>query len=277
MISIADGRIPVATIVDTASPASSIVRNAASCVTTTSGCRTIRSVTSTAIPSVPSEPMIVPEQVGPVVAVHRLAAELEQLAVGEDHLRPGDVVDGEPVLEAVRAARVLGDVAADGADLLARRVGGVEEPVGRDGACDREIRHARLDDDPLAREIDLEDPVHPCDRDDDPLRHGQRAARETGAGTARDERDALAGAEAQHRPHLVGRARQDDTRRLRAPAREPVALVGRQVLRLRQHVGCTDRSFELVHQSGRKGHRRDPTSAGPSKASIIDDCVRVTP
>ena len=75
MISIAAGRIPAATIRDTASPAASTDEKAASCVTTTSGCLTIRSVTSTAMPSVPSEPTIDAEQVGPVVRVDRLAAE----------------------------------------------------------------------------------------------------------------------------------------------------------------------------------------------------------
>ena len=60
------------------------------------------------------------------------------------------MVDGEAVLQAVRAARVLGDVAADRADLLARRVGRVVEAVRRDRPRDVEVRHARLDDDALA-------------------------------------------------------------------------------------------------------------------------------
>ena len=42
-----------------------MLRKAASCVTTSSGWRTIRSVTSTAIPSVPSDPMITPSRSGP--------------------------------------------------------------------------------------------------------------------------------------------------------------------------------------------------------------------
>ena len=98
-----------------------------------------------------------PEQVGAVVGVDRLAAEHEQLAVGQDERRARDVVDGEPVLEAVRAAGVLGDVAADRADLLAGGVGRVEEAVRRDRAGDVEVRDARLDDDALALEVDLED------------------------------------------------------------------------------------------------------------------------
>ncbi len=65
MISIAAGRIPAATIRETASPAASTVVKAASCVTTTSGWRTTRSVISTAMPSVPSEPTITPSRSGP--------------------------------------------------------------------------------------------------------------------------------------------------------------------------------------------------------------------
>ena len=65
--------------------------------------------------------------------VERLAAELDQLAVGQHDLEAEHVVDGEAVLEAVRAAGVLGDVAADRADLLARRIGRVVEAVRRDG------------------------------------------------------------------------------------------------------------------------------------------------
>ena len=70
------------------------------------------------------------EQVGPRV----VARERDELAVGQDDVDGEHVVDREAVLEAVRAARVLGDVAADRADLLARRVGRVEEAVAGDRA-----------------------------------------------------------------------------------------------------------------------------------------------
>ena len=63
------------------------------------------------------------EQVGARV----VSREGDELAVRENDVDREDVVHGEPVLEAVGAARVLGDVAADRADLLARRVGGVVE------------------------------------------------------------------------------------------------------------------------------------------------------
>ena len=74
MISIAEARIPAATIPDTAAPAASIESNAASTVRTASGRRSRRSVISVAIPSVPSEPTNDAEQVGPG-RLERAAAE----------------------------------------------------------------------------------------------------------------------------------------------------------------------------------------------------------
>ena len=65
IISIADGRIPAAIVCETASPAASVEWNAASSVRTDSATRTIRTVTRTAIPSVPSEPTKTPSRSGP--------------------------------------------------------------------------------------------------------------------------------------------------------------------------------------------------------------------
>ena len=64
------------------------------------------------------------------------------VAVGVDRAHREHVVGGEPVLEAVHAAGVLGDVAADRADRLARGIGRVEQARGarrppRPGGCAR--------------------------------------------------------------------------------------------------------------------------------------------
>ena len=126
MISIAPGRIPAATMRDTASPASSTDANAASCVDDDLGLPHDPERHLDRDPERPLRADEHAEEVGAVVAVDRLAAELEQLAVRQHDLRARHVVDGEAVLEAVRPARVLGHVAADGADLLARRVRRVE-------------------------------------------------------------------------------------------------------------------------------------------------------
>ena len=118
--------------------------------------RTTRSVTSVAMPSVPSEPTSTPSRSGPSGS-SALPPSSTTSPVGSTTVMPGHVRDGEPVLQAVRAARVLGHVAADRADLLARRIGRIEEPVGLDGAGDVEIRDAGLHDHSLRFEVDLED------------------------------------------------------------------------------------------------------------------------
>ena len=243
--------MPAATIPETAAPAASIVWKPASSVRTACGVRTIRSVIRVTIPSVPSEPTITPRRSGPV-RIERLAAELDDLAVGEDERQAGDVVCREAVLEAVRAAGVLGDVAADRADLLARRVGRVEEAVGRDGPRDVEVRDARLDDDALALEVDLEDPVHARERDDDAAGDRRRAAGEPGARAARDERHALAVAGAEHGLHVLRRAGQDDELGHRAMPGEPVALVDAELLRLGDDV-LRARAPPAARRRGRPG------------------------
>ena len=220
---------------DTASPASSVCAKPASSVRTASGARRMRSVSFVAIPSVPSEPTNAPSRSGPLVP----DGELDELAVRQHDLRREHVVDGEAVLEAVRAARVLGDVAADRADLLRGGVGRVVEALRRDRARDVEVRDARLDDDLPALDVDLEDARQARERDDDPLGYRQRAAGEPGAGAARDERDPMRVTGPDHGRHLGRALGQRDQRRDDAAVGQPVALVGAQLLGPRdQLVGC---------------------------------------
>ncbi len=65
--------------------------------------------------------------------VEMLAAEADDLAVDHHDLEAEEVVGGEAVFEAVHAARILRDIAADRAGDLAGRVGRVIKP----GALDR--------------------------------------------------------------------------------------------------------------------------------------------
>ena len=125
IISIAPGTTPPETIAETASPAALVVSKNATIVLTASGTGTTRSVIFVQIAE---RALRADERAEQVVAgrVDLLAAERDDLAVGEHDLQAGDVVRREAVLEAVRAAGVLGDVAADRADDLRRRVGRVE-------------------------------------------------------------------------------------------------------------------------------------------------------
>ena len=76
-----------------------------------------------------------------------LAAEPNDLAFDRHHFDADDIVGREPVFQAMHAARILGDIAADRAGDLARRIGRIIEPLPLHGVRDPEIGHARLSDD----------------------------------------------------------------------------------------------------------------------------------
>ena len=183
------------------------------------------------------------------VGVERLPAELDHLAVGQDDRRPGDVMGGEAVLQAVRAAGVLGDVAADRADLLARRIGGVEVAVRRDRARDVEVRDAGLHDHAPALDVDLEDCVHAGERDDDTACDRRGASREPRARAAGDERDAGRVTRAHDGLHFFGRPGKRNELRDSAVPGEPVALVHAELLELRDDVLSPECAPKLLDES----------------------------
>ena len=130
MISMAPGSRPDRITRETASPAACRLAYAASTVRYTCGRATSRSVISSATPNSPSDPTNSPARSGP--ACSRLSPPSDdQGPVGEHCANAKHVVRGHAVPEAVRAAGVERDVAANRADLLARRVGRVVEPVRR--------------------------------------------------------------------------------------------------------------------------------------------------
>ncbi len=135
IISIAAGTMPEAMIAETGAPASSVEGNVAKNVRVACGLRRIRSTTSVTMPSIPSLP---DEDAQQVVArrVEDRAAEVHDRARPPRTTRaPSTWFDGEAVLQAVRAARVLGDVAADRADALRGRVGRVVVAGGARSPC----------------------------------------------------------------------------------------------------------------------------------------------
>ena len=98
-----------------------MVSNAASSVCTLSGLRRIRTTTLVTMASVPSDPTIRRQQIGPG-RIGRLRSDVHELAVGQHRFHCQHVMHREAVLQAVGAAGVLGDVAANRADLLTRGV-----------------------------------------------------------------------------------------------------------------------------------------------------------
>jgi len=82
---------------------------------------------------------------------------------------------GKAVFQAVCAARVFGDVAANAADGLRGRIGGVEIALRLDAGGHVEIDDAGLDDDSGVGKIDFEDAVHAREADDDAVFDRERA------------------------------------------------------------------------------------------------------
>jgi len=134
--------------------------------------------------------------------VERLAAERNDLAVRGQDLEADDVVDRETVFQAVHAAGVLGDVAADGAGDLRRRVGRVIQAIRRGRLGDGEIAHAGLDSGGAIQGIDFKDAVELREREQHALGMRQRAAGKAGAGAARDHGDTVLMAQQENAPHL---------------------------------------------------------------------------
>src|SRR5262249_33806554 len=98
------------------------------------------------------------------------------------------VVHGQAVLQAVHAARVLGDVAADGAGDLTRWIGRVAETIRRDRFRDGEIAHAGLDRRGARALVDVEDAIEPGERKRAARAVRQRSTGERRAGTTRYNR-----------------------------------------------------------------------------------------
>jgi hypothetical protein len=160
------------------------------------------------------------------------------------------VIGRDAVLERVRAAGVLRDIATDRARLLRRRVGSVEKAVLAHGVGDVEINDTAFDLDAAALEIDRDNPVHPRSADHHGRPHRQRAAGEPGTGAARNERDLSPPQRAQNFAHLFGRAGQHEHVGCAFLDRPAVALVNLELRRARHDSVIAGDSPQLRDERG---------------------------
>ncbi len=130
------------------------------------------------------------EQIEPA-GIEMLAAETDHLAGDQHHLDAHHIIGGEAVFQAVHAAGILRDIAANGAGDLRGRVGRVIEAVIGDRRGDAEIGDAGLRGHRAVVEIDVEDAVELAHAEQDRILQRQRAAGERGAGAARHHADAV--------------------------------------------------------------------------------------
>src|SRR5579871_4043704 len=91
-------------------------------------------------------------------------AKLDELTVNGEASDAQDVVNREAVFQAVHAAGVFSDIAADGTGDLGRGVGRVVKAVGGSRLGDFQIADARLQAGDAGVRVDLEHLVQFCQR-----------------------------------------------------------------------------------------------------------------
>ena len=134
------------------------------------------------------------------------------------------------------AAGIERQIAANRTDLLTRRIGRVIEPMGSGGLRDRQVDRTGLHNRQSLQRIELEDLVHPIERDDDPFGMRNRAARQTCATTTRDKRNLPSIAGLDHLLNFGFGFRHDHRQRSDRESGQPVTLVRHQP------AGMTDQS-----------------------------------
>ncbi len=166
--------------------------------------------------------------------LHVLSAGPDDAAVGHDDLQPEHRVARDAVLHAAQPAGIRADVAADRAELVAGRVGRVEEALRGDRGLQLGIDDAGLDDRHEVLAVDLDDPVHARQRDRQRPLDAGRTAGQPAPRAARHDRDAMLGGDPHDRGDLLGGGRQRDCQRqpglevrgLVAPIRLAVTRIG---------------------------------------------------
>ena len=155
-----------------------------------------------------------------------LAAEPDQVAAHQHDVESEDVIGRQAVFQAVNAAGVLGDIAADRTGDLRRRIRRIIEALRFNGFGDREILNARLDARAAVFVVDFEDAIELGHAEKNAVLERHRTARQRRAGAAGHDLDVHLGGERHDRAHLFNALRQRDDQRQRAIHGERVAFVG---------------------------------------------------
>jgi AraC family transcriptional regulator of adaptative response / DNA-3-methyladenine glycosylase II len=196
-------------------------------------------------------------------------AEGEEAAVGEHNLEPQHGLASDAVLRAEQAARVGGDVATNGGDGFARRVGGKPEAVLGKRDVQLVVDDAGLDHGEFVVDVDLEKTVHLQCGEHDLSLATDRTSGEPGARSPGDHGDPVLGGQA-HGCLDIDDARCGDNRQRRR-RRDFARAVGAgrgKVFRLGRH-----RFAEFGAQVGHEGfdidHMTEPSLAGGVRFPLV--------
>ena len=164
--------------------------------------------------------------------LRRFAADLDDFARDQHDLAAQHVVGGHAVFQAVHAAGIFRDIAADRAGDLRRGIRRVIKSGMRHRLADGEVGDAGLGHHHAVVEIDLADALEFAEAQQHGVGQRQRAAGQRGAGAARHHLDALLEAIFQHLRDLLGGVRQHHHHRRLAIGHQAIGFV-------RDHLGGT--------------------------------------
>src|SRR5215203_2688632 len=154
------------------------------------------------------------------------ATDVRHRAVRQHDLRAHNVVRCKAVLQAVDAAGVLGQVAADGGDDLAGGVWGVVVALVGDLLAHPHVDDPRLDHDALVRDVHLQDLAHPGEYDQYARLDRQGPTRKAGSRAAGNKGNPLVVAELDYFLDVFAALRKDNEVGDDAVVQQAVALIG---------------------------------------------------
>ena len=158
------------------------------------------------------------------------------------------MIGRDAIGESVRAAGIFGNVAANGAGLLARGIRSKIETIRPGGECEIEIDDTRLDDRALIFGIEFKNAVHARENNHDTACSGERAAGKAGACAAANNGDVVLCGELYDLRDLSRGGREDND--IRAPFfNRAVVLVEKNILRLKEDGGRAEKLFQFANES----------------------------
>jgi len=122
--------------------------------------------------------------------------------------------------------------------------------MGADALADVEVDDPRLDARIRVLEVDVEDGLHARQADEHAARRGKCAARQAGAGAARHHGEPGRVRDLHALCNLLGGGREHHHAWPHAVAREPVGLVGTELLWLADDRALSDHRHQLLHDGG---------------------------
>ncbi len=204
-------------------------------------------------------------QVIPTGVLDQAAIELEQLAVGTDHLQAGDPLARVAIADNADATGIGGDVATDGARTARAEVDRVGQALCAGSFLHHLQWRAGLHLQAAVDRVEAEHLVHALQAEDQLAVGSDRATGQPGASARWHHGHAVRAGPAHHTLDFLDRARQGDGQRRRGPAPGPVAAVVLEIVRIGAQ--AQRRQFFAQGVQAWVGHRQGSCRLAGQRAS----------